>query len=143
MIVGAPHHSAYSTTSFRILDLVIQHTRHRSRKHTEARGRRSKPLGVACAACLERLAGVFASRGASTSRCPLGIYSLMKPFSSTFPVKYPIPKPTRHSTQHALQGSKWTSCRVICSSDRQITRCDVPQEAQIAAHVEYRVGTDR
>ena len=26
--------------------------------------RRSKPLGLACAACLERLAGVFASRGA-------------------------------------------------------------------------------
>ena len=57
---------------------------------SEARGRRSKPLGVACAAWLERLAGVFASRGACTSICPLGIYSLMKPFSSTFPFKYPI-----------------------------------------------------
>lgn len=51
--------------------------------------------------------------------------------------------PTRHSTQCPLQSPKWTSCRVICSSDRQITRCDVPQEAQIAAPVEYRVGTGR
>ena len=31
---------------------------------TPAQSRRSKPLGLACAACFEELAGVFASSGA-------------------------------------------------------------------------------
>ena len=37
---------------------------------TGARARRSKPLGVACAALFEQLAGVFASCGACTPKCP-------------------------------------------------------------------------
>ena len=62
-------------------------------------------------------------------------------FNLSIQISNPHCSPTRHSTQCPLQSPKCTYGRVICSYDRQITRCDVPQKSQIATPDEYRVGT--